>query len=758
MKRVPRVRIAKTLCGLWLFCLFSLCLSASASASASAYEREKETEGEASGIVRVFYPLEAGFTERDENGNYSGYAYEYLMRIAQLTGWKYEFITLKQTKENHQAGINGVKSGTIDLASNMVQLSNSKQEFLYSSKSAGATQFTLIALKENVALNSRTVDTYPNLRVALVEKEVQQAKLLDEFCVARGLRYEPVYGKDNATCQALVKSGAADVTVAEDISSLRHFKTVLSFASQPFYFATGKDNQALMAELDRAMTAIGEAHPALQQELHNKYFGNAADGQIALTQAESEYVSKVPPIQVLVPVNRAPIQSYDPGKGAFSGILIDVLDLISEKSGLTFSLVRASTRAEGLSMVDNGVVDMVAGVPHSFSDPEALFSSSMVLTSPVLSLPVVRANRTAGGGEGKGILVYSGINLFQDREDVRFGESTQAILQEVEEGKCSEAYVDGYTARHYLEAGWFHDISLTPTPYSQYPVCLGVSRAEDPRLVSVLEQAISLLTQEEIENVIYENTSHPHLTGLMAYMQNNPAVFVISGFLILATVTVLLFLLFLKSRRINRLITEEKRRYQAISRTDGLTQLLNGTAFRKFSQAAIDHGGDNGTGALLFIDVDRFKSINDTYGHLAGDNVLINLASLLKVVFQGDGILGRLGGDEFCVLLQCAWDRDIVEGRCQELMRGIHNRHEDMDITLSIGVVMFKGRVEFEALVHRADAALYRVKQNGRANWEIRNFEELTHWDEQQKLFSMKERIEESPEAGEPASEEITNK
>lgn len=122
---------------------------------------------------------------------------------------------------------------------------------------------------------------------------------------------------------------------------------------------------------------------------------------------------------------------------------------------------------------------------------------------------------------------------------------------------------------------------------------------------------------------------------------------------------------------------------------------------------------------VLFLDIDDFKKLNDTYGHDAGDRALKKVAALLKKNLRLQDIIGRLGGEEFVVALlgtraetahmvaeRIRWDihhgRFVAKGR-----RGIH-------VTASIGIAAHNGERDLNELIHNADEAMYRAKKKGK--------------------------------------------
>ena len=129
--------------------------------------------------------------------------------------------------------------------------------------------------------------------------------------------------------------------------------------------------------------------------------------------------------------------------------------------------------------------------------------------------------------------------------------------------------------------------------------------------------------------------------------------------------------------------------------------------------------------AFLLLDVDHFKSVNDTFGHPIGDTVLERTAELLRASFREEDILGRLGGDEFCVFLS---GEQLEKGRLESALISLHRKAHDIlenpagerpAVSFSCGAIFSRSRHTFEQLYMAADEALYRVKENGRDNFEI---------------------------------------
>lgn len=154
------------------------------------------------------------------------------------------------------------------------------------------------------------------------------------------------------------------------------------------------------------------------------------------------------------------------------------------------------------------------------------------------------------------------------------------------------------------------------------------------------------------------------------------------------------------------------------SRTDLLTGLFNKLTFENEAARYLSKK-DPGTAALLLVfDVDDFKQVNDRFGHLMGDEVLKSFAKILIRCFRAGDILGRVGGDEFMVLMTDITPKDVkrADEVAQEVLECVHNlkigKADSFSCSIGIGTAM--GSCEFQELYKLADKALYEAKARGK--------------------------------------------
>lgn len=161
----------------------------------------------------------------------------------------------------------------------------------------------------------------------------------------------------------------------------------------------------------------------------------------------------------------------------------------------------------------------------------------------------------------------------------------------------------------------------------------------------------------------------------------------------------------------------DKARQQADS--DPLTGVLNRRAWTDAALEALEQGTSRPI-ALLFLDLDHFKSLNDCYGHATGDRALVAVAAALRDELRPTDLLGRFGGEEFIALLQGVDKENAVQVAtrlCRRVHRlDVHTGQAQTDdlLTVSIGVAMRSPADTVQSLTERADAAMYAAKLNGR--------------------------------------------
>lgn len=175
-------------------------------------------------------------------------------------------------------------------------------------------------------------------------------------------------------------------------------------------------------------------------------------------------------------------------------------------------------------------------------------------------------------------------------------------------------------------------------------------------------------------------------------------------------------------------ISERKRdevQIQQLAEQDSLTGLRNRRSFDAFLERSLVEAGRKGDPVyLLILDLDRFKEVNDSYGHQVGDSLLQEVAGRIRDTVRSSDLVARFGGDEFGLVLVDTPDDAAVDRVCEKLVDGLSHPYEIAGETLYIGASVGVSRFPWDAeepqnLFRMADQALYRAKQEGRGTWRL---------------------------------------
>jgi diguanylate cyclase (GGDEF)-like protein len=169
-------------------------------------------------------------------------------------------------------------------------------------------------------------------------------------------------------------------------------------------------------------------------------------------------------------------------------------------------------------------------------------------------------------------------------------------------------------------------------------------------------------------------------------------------------------------------LAEQKQHSDFLATHDMLTGLPNRLAFQTELKRRVEYASSSGLSiALLFVDLDRFKDVNDTLGHEAGDALLQRVAGTFTAAMRHDDFVARLGGDEFAVIVEIPPDEargvtsSVAERLRLELQMDIPSTHGAIPVGATIGIALYpQDAVDAEGLLHAADQVMYVGKRRGR--------------------------------------------
>ncbi|MFQ9923739.1 MAG: diguanylate cyclase domain-containing protein [Beduini sp.] len=420
-----------------------------------------------------------------------------------------------------------------------------------------------------------------------------------------------------------------------------------------------------------------------------------------------------------------------------------------------------------------------------------------------------------------------------DYEDTLKADSLKEALKVIQSGKADFTLGNGYALQYYVNQSEYSELTLIPANTEEYGIGFGIVRPVNKNLLSILNKVFINLSDHELQNIIYPNTTYDHSFSIGEWIRLNP-------FISLAFITIIMSIIILllvrglrlrkqmnqkilldleKHRQIYELandyffeynvtddtlmisadkktrmidlkkppqalnkrrslnsfvdeikalqnetkevqillengekcwisltgktvidpngkrayiigkinnINEEKIRENRLikkAEQDSLTHVYNAETCRLKIIESLQAFKSGQLGALLVIDVDTFKIVNDQFGHLQGDKALIHIGEILLKETTLSGICGRLGGDEFLLYRDDLKDQAELEGICQRISDTVKRYYlnDDYHLTVSVGAALFDSSVEFETLYEMSDQLLYEVKNGGRNHYLIKH-------------------------------------
>ena len=784
-------------------------------------------------VIKVGYPIQPGLTELDTDGNYSGYTYEYLQEIAQYANWEYEFVTLDKGINDSLVELMGMlERGEIDLLGGMIYSESLAEKYDYVGHSYGNANTVLKVLYDSDITNLNSASR-TELRVAVVKGAQQRQKELQEFCALYKITPVLVECENDIGQRQALSDGSADAMLDVSANPTDDLRTIATFSPRPFYFATTKGKNDIVSEMNTAIDLIEQTDPYYNSNLYDKYFGGNSS-ILKFTSEELKFIEDNNTVRVGILTNNPPFQ-YMNSKGQADGITIDLLDYISEKTNFHFEFVLADSQEKLDRLIAENKVDIIS---NAICDYSLNRDTDVALTRPYLKTQnfVVLKNGSEQS-DLKDMRFISYLNAPLNPYDHTFLDvnNLKDALDAIKGGKADFTIGSGYALQYYVNQSEYNELTLIPANTEEYGIGFGVVRPVDKQLLSILNKVFINLSDHELQNIIYPNTTYDRNFSIGEWIRLNPFISLTFTTLILGIIILLLVrglrmrkrmnektLLDLEKHRqiyelandyffeynvtddtlmvsadgktrmydmrktssyslnekqtldsfVNEIkklqnetkevqillanndpywisltgktitdpngnkayiigkindINEEKMRESRLikkAEQDSLTHVYNAETCRLKIIQSLNEFKEGQMGALLVIDVDTFKTVNDQFGHLQGDRALIYLGEVLLNETKKSGICGRLGGDEFLLYRADLKDEAELQSICQRISDTInrYNLNDAYHLTVSIGAAVFDSPVEFESLYQMSDELLYTVKNQGRNHYLIEHF------------------------------------
>lgn len=664
-----------------------------------------------------------------ENGQPRGHSVELIRLLAERAGLQVEFVSGRNWDEY----LHMMRTGELDVMTNIVRSPEREAYMHFTTPYLRLTQ-ALYQHSDSAPIN--TLEELKNKSLVLPDGFY----LYDKFSRVPGLELIP--SSDSLESLMMVSTGQADATielmsVADHLSqkygvpNLKMHSTLNIEGGDPLslHLAVRKELPLLRDILQKAMDSLSEKE---KRELQQEWIGRTSSAShfVHLTGEELGWLESRAALRICVQSHRMPYEQIT-DDGRHVGAFADMLEKIRNHSGLSFRLVAVEHYAEALAALQRGHCDLISKSPllpdqqgMSFTHP--LFSTSLVVATRLDEVYV--SDVTQLHDQVIGVVGNDDPHLWLQQAfpeiKLQAFDDLSSALEALSAGKLY-GVVDSLPAMaRGLGQNFFANLKISGQIESEYTARFAM-REEDGVLSQIMNKALLSVTDDQREAILNRWMTTP------TYAERTDYTLVSQVTLATAFVLALILLWNRKLSRLNNTIRDsnqqlldaheelklKNRMLEQLSVTDRLTRLKNRLYLEQvFDQeiARAEQSGSYGF-AVMLLDIDHFKRINDRFGHPAGDATLTDFATILRGCCREQDIIARWGGEEFMVICPDT-SAQAAEVLAHKLCAAIreHNFPRVGQCTTSIGVTTWRHGDRQKSLSIRADTALYAAKQSGR--------------------------------------------
>ncbi len=663
------------------------------------------------------------------DGKPSGYSVDFITLVAKKLGVGVDFVM------GHDADtfLSMLQTKDVDVLLNFEETAKRNKQLLftqpYLSMSSG------IYVKEGA--NDDAVHGINDLKGKRLA--VPNGSYLDELLKSYYPEIEIRYFPDVMSALEAVSVGEVDAVIGrtgilnflieEQFINNVHLVSVINDErfNIPMRLAVSKDKAVLRGVLTKAMQSLTEEELA---QLRRKWGQLRPDLSKRLSPEEHDYIRAKQHISLCIDPDWMPVESFD-ATGRFVGMSADYYHLFEAYMGIPFKVMKTQTWNESLALAREQRCDLVSLLSKTDSRNEYLN-----FTTQLMRLPYVVATRkeelfieSTSQLLDKKIGIVKGYSIYEKLMK-RYPEGRWIEVKNITEGllKVQSGELYGFidavpTIGYSISEMGMQDLKISGRIDEETrDLSIGVNKY-DPVLLSIMQKAVNSLTEEDHQRIRakwsplqYESKVNYSLAwwvlsvsviviGLLAYRQH-----------MLKRYHRIMELAYAEKQDAHLKLLSKSAELERLSTTDMLTGVYNRLKMNHLVDTELSRVKRyGGTFALIMIDLDHFKLVNDNFGHPVGDQVLIKMTQVINRELRASDALGRWGGEEFMLL--CPGTTFDGALRYAEKLRNALSETVFAVVGhqyASFGVTAFDETDSVDSMLQRVDAALYHAKENGR--------------------------------------------
>lgn len=705
---------------LFIQLLLIFCFTIESIASSITFTTEENNFIKTSPLVKVaMMPDFTPFSYYIENTPV-GFEHDLLKIIAERTG-----LTFEKTIDKWTTIYNGFKNKEVDM---ITSISYKKFREPFTSFTSSYYDIPIMIFVRDDFGEYKGIKSLKNKKVGVLKDVfyIEELKNLNTMDLVfydnyADLTKDLVFGKIDALIQNLTninylikKNVYTNLVLASELILPNTTKEDLRFGVQP-------ENIILSSILQKALNSITKKE---KETLTNKWIGSIkeyAGRNIELKEKEINYLdTKL--IKYCINPSGLPFEGLNEN-GEHIGISADYYNLFEKMLSAKFELIKTDNWNQSISYIKEKKCDMLA---LGMETPER--KEYLNFTSHYLEVPLVVATRVNVPfineiidleGEKIGIVKgdafvkilrekYPSLNIIEV-DDIYDG------LDKVKNGQLF-AYIDTLASIGYeFQTKYFGELKIAGKISENLKLSIAVIK-DDKTLLNILQKTVNNITNEMHRKIFNKWVPIKYEKSIDYNLVWKVSIVVIFLILLIVYWNIKIINANKLLKEAQKNIEEKNKELEKLAITDKLTNLYNRRKLDELLENEIHRYERFGhTFGFAILDIDHFKNVNDTYGHQMGDEVLLEIANILKSNLRKTDFVGRFGGEEFVIICP---ESDIkgVSGLMENFRLIIenHNFNNIKGQTASFGVTVLKKGDNKDSILRRADKALYEAKNSGR--------------------------------------------
>lgn len=399
------------------------------------------------------------------------------------------------------------------------------------------------------------------------------------------------------------------------------------------------------------------------------------------------------------------------------GMEIDIWNILEKKLDTKFNIIESPNDLNILNSINTNSTHLQFNY-----NKENIDKTKYILSDPIMNISLAIATTNDKNlitdlsiFKNKKIAILRNKNLYEKLQNkypnlkIIEVDSIDEAFKLVHKNKVFAFVEDILSLSHHINNAGLDDIKVTGTLPFDLELRLSTNK-ENEVFINILNKIISQITQEEKNSIT-------HKYQLVLYKEVSDYSWI---YKFLLPMTILLFLITIVNSKMRKEIRKRKHAEKALldyANRDSLTQVFNRRKIEKIMTSQIKLAKDHDfTFSIIFFDIDDFKIINDNFGHIRGDKVLITMSKLVSSNIRKNDYIGRWGGEEFIIILPNT-NLEQAHNTAKNLKEIISKTdfHVNKTVTSSFGITQFRGNKDNKKdMIKRADEAMYYVKRNGK--------------------------------------------